>query len=539
MQPNKHIHFNDNARLQMQSGIDLVANAVKITLGPRGKNVAIQRILQAPLITNDGVSIANNIKVENQTVNMGVELAKEVARRTDRTAGDGTTTTLVLYQALVDHGLRMLPMISNVMKFKKGMDMAKDAIVAELRKRAVPISGLRDIRKVAFISVENEKLADMISNVLYTVGVDGNIIVEETEKPDIYVEMKHGYTVDRGYASPYVINNPGKMEGEYKNVRVLVTDRRLMASTDLVPLFQKMQADGNTNLLLIADDIDGEMLISSQITHNEGLFNVIPVRFACYSQDRHELLKDIAVRCGTQVYGQGKIKDLKDLELDDLGSAEKIVVKKDTTLVVVTQETEDYITHTDALKTQLQDEITDDTKKFLNYRISNLMGKTAVIKVGALTEQERKYYKLKIDDAVNATRGAMEEGIVEGGGFTLADIAKNIYWDKNEDIDIILGMRTVILSCLWPFWTILRNSGEQIRTRTWWQKLLGYETKAIGRYNASTGEYVDNLIEEGVVDPVKVTVNALINSVSGASVFLTTDVSVAFEKEYKPELQQQ
>ena len=519
MQPNKIVTFKKEARAELKKGIDLVANAVKITLGPRGRNVAIQRIGQAPIITNDGVSIANAIKVKDQYQNMGVEMAKEVARRTDRVAGDGTTTTLVLYQALIEEGLKTLEKNTNVMKLKEGMDLAKNYIVEELKKKAQKVEGLDEIQKVAYISVENSKLSSMIAALLNTVGVDGNIIVEETEKPDITVDFRAGYTIDKGFASPYIINNPGKMAGEYASAKVLVTDRRLMSSENLIELIKKMQATGNSNLLLVADDIGGERFISAEMTHDEGLFNIIPVRFACYSQDRKELLEDLAAVCNTKVFGQGRGKDIKDLDIDDLGSVDKIVIKKDTTLLLGARGgTEARV---DVIKEQLTGEITDSQKQFLSSRLANMESKTAVVKVGALTEQERKYYKLKIDDAINATRGAIEEGIVEGGGFALASIAMSANL-KEENKDVQAGIETVLLACMYPFATLIENSGEDMNGE-------------LKRYNASTGKFVDNLIDEGVVDPVKVTTNALINSVSGASLFLTTEVAIAFEGEYKPE----
>jgi len=521
MQPNKKVVFKENARGELKKGIDLVANAVKITLGPRGRNVAIQRIGLPPIITNDGVSIANAIKVKGQYENMGVEMAKEVARRTDKIAGDGTTTTLVLYQALVEEGLKRLQTDTNVMKLKEGMDIAKNYIVEELRSKAKQIFGIKEIEKVAFISVENEKLSKMIAKLLDDVGVDGNIIVEETEKPEIHVEMRDGYLIDRGFASPYIINNHGKMAGEYAGVKVLVTDRKMMSSEKIVELIKKMQSVGVTNLLLIADDIDGEMLVSAQITREQGMFNLIPVRFPLYSADRQEVMKDIAIKCGTEVFGQGKRKDLTDLEVDDLGDIEKVIVKKDNTLLIGSPKVTNLADHVASLQEQLTGEITDAEKTFLNYRLSNILNKTAVVKVGALTEQERKYYKLKIDDAINATRGAIEEGIVEGGGFALADIALKANLN-NEDKDIQAGIEVVLLACMYPFATLIENSGEKM-------------DQSLKRYNASTGEFVDDLIKEGVVDPVKVTTNALINSVSGASLFLTTEVAIAFEEEYKPE----
>lgn len=516
MQPNKTLEFKTKARAQMKKGIDLVVNSVKITLGPRGRNAAIQRQGLPPIITNDGVSIANAIKVKNQGVNMGVEMAKEVARRTDRVAGDGTTTTLILYGALIEEGLKRLEGSTNVMKLKEGMDWAKNYIIEQLKSRATPIKTEEDVEKVAYISVENKDLSKMIAKTLYTIGVDGNVMVEESEKPEINVEMRDGYLVDRGFASTYVINNPGKMQGQYKDVKVLVTDRKMMTSEKLVKLIEKMQDQGESNLLMIADDVDGELLVSAQMTHDKGLFNIIPVRFNCYGQDRLEMLKDVALACGTEVYGHGKVKDIDQLEVSDLGKVDQVLIKKDTTLLVGgAGNTEDHAT---ALYQQLNDATDENVKTFLKYRLSNLLNRTAVIKVGALTEQERKYYKLKIDDAVNATRGAMEEGIVEGGGFSLAEIAGTANMDS-PDKDVKAGMEVVLLACMYPFSTLIDNSGEKIEGE-------------LKRYNASTGKFVDNLIEEGVVDPVKVTINALTNAVSGASLFLTTEVCVSFEEEY-------
>jgi len=523
MQPNKQVEFKDSAREKIATGVNLVADAVKITLGPRGRNVLIQRIGQPPMITNDGVSIANAIKVEDQFVNSGVEMAKEVARRTDRIAGDGTTTTLILYQALIQEGLKHLQSNVNVMALKKGMDLAKDELVSRLKVMAEKVVSLEDIKKVAYISVENDKLAEMIANILYKVGVNGNVIVEESDIPDIRVDDRDGYIIDRGYASPYVINNPAKAQGEYTNVKVLVTDKKLMTSESLIHLFQKMQAQGTTNLLVVADDIDGEMLVSSQISHTEGLFNVIPVRFASYSADRAEILKDIAVKCGTEVYGHGRKKDLKDLEVDDLGTVEKVIIKKDQTFLIGGGHNKvDFEELVESLKTRIEEETNDSTKQYLISRYANLQNITVVIRVGGLTEQERKYYKLKIDDAVNATRGAMEEGIVEGGGYTLAMIASDFPVSKH-DKDVASGIKIVLSACNEPFRRLLENCGEST------------ESFGLERYNASTGKFVENLFDEGVVDPVKVTINALSNAISGASLFLTTECAVVFDKEFKLE----
>lgn len=518
MQPNKKILLGDAARAEIKKGIDTVVDAVKITLGPVGRNVMLSRPFRTPVITNDGVSIAQSIKLKDQYQQMGVSIAQEVASKTDSIAGDGTTTTLILLQAIINEGLLSIDDKTNVMKVRKGIELAVNAYVDELKKKAIKVDTLEKIKEVAFISVENEEIASLIANTLFEIGEKGIVTVEESDKNGVRVEMVKGMKIDKGFASPYIINNYEKLQGEYMDVPVLITDKKIMSSTDIIPLLEALNNNGIKKLLLIADDIDGEALASFTLNKARNLFDIIPVRFPVFGEGKYDELEDIAIRCGTFVVGERSEKQLKNLSIEDLGFIDKCVIKKENTLLINGKgDITDRVVLLEALKSNTDDK---DIIKNTDRRIGNLLSNVAVIKVGADTDTERRYLKLKVDDAVNATRGAMEEGIVAGGGWALAGLDIMI---ANQDKDIKKGINIINKASTVPMKQLLDNCGMNTETLMYSQG-----------YNAKTERFTDYLIDEGVVDPVKVTINALRNASSIAAMFLTTEVIVADEEEYKP-----
>lgn len=526
MQPNKKILYGVQAQAELKKGIDAVVDAVKITLGPSGRNVALDRPYRSPRITNDGVSIAQTIKLKDSFNNMGVKLAQQVAATTDSIAGDGTTTTLILLQAIIQQGQCVLaenPKV-NVMDIKRGIDIAVNEYVKTLKEKAVPVTTLEEIKNVAHISVENEEIAQLIAETLFSITKKGVITVEESEKPAVTVDSTEGMRINKGYASSYIINNWEKGQGEYRDVPALVTSNKILLSDDIVPLLKILAGHGNNKLLLIADDIDGEALASFNLNHSQRLFDIIPVRFSVFGEGKYEELEDIAISLGTTVFGERTGKLIKNAVVTDLGHCKSLIIKKDMTQLIGSMGTEvdQRVVELEKLKENTEEL---ETKNIIDRRIGNLLSKVAVIKVGAETETARKYLKDKIDDAVNATRGAMEQGVVAGGGWALADILYTDHTVENKDIE--LGIHIINQAVVYPYLQLLRNCGIEM------------DHGAIMKgYNAKTNKYVNDLIVEGVVDPVKVTINALQNAASAAAMFLTTEVIIADEEEMKPEVQQ-
>ena len=522
MQTNKKILYGDEARAELKKGIDIVANAVKITLGPVGRNVAIGHPYGSPIITNDGVSIAQSIKVKDPFQQMGVKIAQEVASKTDSVAGDGTTTTLILFQAIIEEGLNEINNKTNVMDIKRGIEEGVKVYVEELRKQAKPVTTFEEIKNVAYISVEDEEVANTIAKILYKIGVQGLVTVEESDKAGVNVEETGGMKINKGYASEYVINNFERMVGDYDDVPVLITSKKVLISKDLIPLLEKLASSGQKKLLLIADDIDGEALASFTMNKARNLFDIIPVRFPVFGEGKYDELEDIAIRCGTFVVGDRSEKQIKDVKVEDLGHVDKCQVKRDTTLLIngkgnVHGRVGDLSNLKDTLDIK-------ESKDIISTRISNLLSKVAIIKVGATTDTERRYLKLKIDDAVNATKGAMEEGVVAGGGWALVDI---FYLKYKDGGDVKKGIDIIKKATEYPFIQLLKNCGVSGKT------FFGYNTNMSQGYNAKTGRYTTDLVKEGVVDPVKVTINALQNAASAAALFLTTEVIIADEEEIK------
>lgn len=518
MQTNKKVILGLDALLEIKKGVDLVADAAKLTLGPSGANGALGTP-NTPIITNDGVSIARSIKVSDPLQQIGVQLAQEAAAKTEREALDGTTTTLVLLQAIVNEGVKVFKDgEKNVMDIKRGIECAVEAYTKELRAKAIPITTLEEIKNVANISVENEEVADVIANLLYEIGTEGLVTVGEKIKPGVSVERLQGMKINKGYASDYIINNYERMSGEYEDVPVLVTSKKVLISKEILPLLESVARSGNKKLLLIADDIDGEALASFTLNRAQGFFDIIPVRFPVFGEGKYDELEDIAIRCGTFVVGDKSSVTLKDMTVANLGFVKQCKVTRDNTLLVgvkddqVLKDVEKRISDIRALSDNTED---PDDKAVYTARISNLLSKIAMIKVGGAVDTDRRYLKLKVDDAVGATLGAMQEGVVAGGGWALYDIE---YTDHTENEAATDGIDIINMAVSIPYFELLNNCGE-----------FRAERGSKG-YNAKTGKFVDDLISEGVVDPVKVTISALKNAASTAAMLLTVRIAVVDEE---------
>ncbi len=519
MQPNKKILYGEKARNELKIGIDAVVNAVKITLGPSGRNVALDRLYRSPRITNDGVSIAQTVKLKDAFHNMGVKLAQEVASKTDSIAGDGTTTTLILLQAIIEEGQKVLEECpgTNVMDVKRGIEIAVKEIIKNLKEEAISVTTLEEIKNVAYISVENEEIANLIAETLLDIGSRGLITVEETEKNQVSVEKIDGMRIPKGFAHPYIINNWEKLQGEYKDVPAIVTSNKIMLSDGILPILEKLASSGQKKVLLVADDIDGQALASFQLNKSQNMFDIIPVRLPVFGEGKYEEMEDIACKLGTIVVGDRTGKKIEDLILEDLGHMSSCIIKKDNTLIIGAKgDINERIKTLEKLKENLEEKYQKDD---IDRRVGNLLSKVAIIKVGADTETARKYLKDKIDDAVNATRGAMEDGVVAGGGWALASKK----FEAQNFNDVGLGSLIIFKAVIKPYVQLLKNCGLSLD-----------ETKRKG-YNAKTNEFTEDLRGEGVIDPVKVTINALQNASSAAALFLTTEVIIADEEEIKNE----
>lgn len=527
MQNNKEIIYNKEAREKLKQGVDIVANAVKITLGPRGKNVALQNEYSTlPKITNDGVSIARSIKVKDNFVNMGVEIAKDTALKTDKLAGDGTTTTIILLQEIIKNGLDKINNGVNVIKLNHGIQKMAHDIILNLNKKAKKIETLEELKQVAMISVENKDLAILVAETIWDTGLNGKVSVIESDGNSVKAEKINGYRINNGFANEYVINNPYKMSGEYDNIPVLITDKKIFNYDAFISekgdgIIKRLADNGHKVLLLIADDIDGPALQTFYINATRNIFTVIPIRFSTFGEGRLEELKDIATFCNTQIIGdKSGIELTSSLNLDYLGSIDHIETTIDSTLLYGGTDTSTRINDLEELLKNTEEEA---SKMTIKNRIANLSSKVAIIKVGAQTDTERTYIKLKVDDAVNSCVGALEMGVVEGGGFALyEEYLKLRDTVLATDGDEQTGERILLESINAPYIQLLENCG------------IKFSQDNKQRYNAEDNTFTDvSLVKLGIIDPVKVTITALLNAASSAGTLLTTDVLIVNEYENK------
>lgn len=519
----KKVIFGDEARNKLFHGVQVLASAVSSTLGPKGRNVILEKKYGAPLITNDGVTIAKEIDLKDREENMGAQLVKEVAIKTNDVAGDGTTTATVLAEAMISEGLKHLKSGANAVQLKHGIEKAVKALEAELEEMAVQIGDSKEkITQVATISAQDEEVGKLIADVMELVGNDGVITVEESQTMGIEKEVVEGMQFDNGYVSPYFVTDPSRMEASYEDVQILITDKKIASIHDLLPLLEKVAQSGKKELVIIAEEVDGEALATLVLNKLRGTFSVLAVKAPAFGDRRKEMLRDIAVLTGGTVITEEIGLKLENAELSHLGEARRVVSDKDKTTIVGGKGDKKSIENRiDELKVLLGKTTSDFDKEKLQERLGKLAGGVGVIKVGAATEIELKEKKLKIEDALNATKAAVEEGIVAGGGVALLRAAKAL--DKIKgDADEMNGVEIVRGSLSKPLYQIAINAGKDAADVV--AKVMK-EKVGIG-YDAAKDEYVD-MIKAGIIDPKKVTRFALKNAASVASLFLTMGGAVS------------
>jgi chaperonin GroEL len=531
----KTIIFNEEARKGMKRGVDAVVNAVKVTIGPRGRNVVIDKGFGAPTITNDGVSIAKEITLRDKVENMGAEIVKEVASKTNEVAGDGTTTSLVLAQALINEGMKHTSMGVNAIALKNGIEEAAGKAVTVLGSIAKKIKNKEEIRQVATISAESEEIGSIIADTIEKVGENGVVTVEESQAFGVDSEVVEGLEFDKGYISPYMVTNGERMEAEYKDVPVLITDKKISIIKEILPLLESLAQTGRKELVIIADDVDGEALTTFVLNKLRGGFSVLAVKAPGYGDRKKVMLQDIAITLGATVVSEEVGLKLESVDVKVLGRAQKVVSKKDSTVIVGGKgkkaEIEERVA---SLRKQREQASSKYDKEKIDERIAKLSGGVAVIKVGAATETEMKYLKLKIEDAVAATKAAIAEGIVAGGGSALVRVAKKMRNEKARQFatpEVALGYEIVLRSLEAPLRQIVLNTGNADGSVAI-EKIMSSEKENAG-FNALTEEFSDDLIKDGIIDPVKVTRTALQNAASAAAILLTTEAAVVDEPEPK------
>ncbi|WP_028401936.1 chaperonin GroEL [Ectobacillus panaciterrae] len=521
----KDIKFSEDARRAMLRGVDTLANAVKVTLGPKGRNVVLEKKFGSPLITNDGVTIAKEIELEDAFENMGAKLVAEVASKTNDVAGDGTTTATVLAQAMIREGLKNVTAGANPMGLRKGIEKAVAAAIAELKTISKPIEGKDSIAQVAAISSADEEVGQLIAEAMERVGNDGVITLEESKGFTTELDVVEGMQFDRGYASPYMITDSEKMEAVLDNAYVLITDKKIASIQEILPVLEQVVQQGRP-LLIIAEDVEGEALATLVVNKLRGTFNVVAVKAPGFGDRRKAMLEDIAALTGGEVITEELGRELKSATITSLGRAAKVVVtKENTTIVEGAGSSEQIEARINQIRAQLEETTSEFDREKLQERLAKLAGGVAVIKVGAATETELKERKLRIEDALNSTRAAVEEGIVAGGGTALMNVYSKVASIEAAG-DEATGVNIVLRALEEPVRQIAINAGLEGSVVV---ERLKHEAVGTG-FNAATGEWV-NMLEAGIVDPTKVTRSALQNAASVAAMFLTTEAVVADKPE--------
>lgn len=517
----KEILFNEEARRTLGRGVDQLANAVKVTLGPKGRNVVLDKKFGSPTITNDGVTIARDIELPDPFENMGAQLVKEVATKTNDVAGDGTTTATVLAQAMIQEGMRNVAAGANPMILKKGIETAVKTLVEEIKKRSIKVSGKAEIAQVASVSAADEEIGGLIAEAMEKVGNDGVITVEESKGLQTALNVVEGMQFDRGYISPYMVTDPDRMEAVMDNPYILITDRKISAIADMLPTLEKVVKVGK-ELLIIAEDVEGEALATLVVNRLRGTFKAVAVKAPGFGDRRKAMLEDIAILTGGTVITEDMGRKLDSVELTDLGTARQVRITKDETTIIDGVGDKDVIAkRVSQIRAQVEETTSEFDREKLQERLAKLSGGVAVIEVGAATEVEMKDKKLRIEDALNATRAAVEEGIVAGGGTTFIDIIPALN-TLEETGDVQTGINLVKRAVEEPLRQIAYNAGLEGSVVV--EKVKNTEA-GVG-FNALTEEYID-MVKAGIVDPAKVTRSALQNAASIASLVLTTETIVA------------
>ena len=519
----KEIKFSENARHSLLKGVDKLADTVKTTLGPKGRNVVLEKSYGAPDITNDGVTIAKSIELENHFENMGAKLVSEAAQKTNDIAGDGTTTATVLTQAIVREGMKNVTAGANPVGIRRGIETATKAAVDELHKISHKVSTKDEIAQVASVSSASTEVGNLIADAMEKVGHDGVITIEESKGIDTELSVVEGMQFDRGYLSQYMVTDNDKMEADLDNPYILITDKKISNIQDILPLLQEIVQQGKS-LLIIADDVDGEALPTLVLNKIRGTFNVVAVKAPGFGDRRKAMLEDIAILTGGTVISSDLGLELKDTKIDQLGKAGKVTVTKDSTTIVEGAGSKEAIAErVDQIKKQIADTTSDFDREKLHERLAKLAGGVAVIKVGAATETELKERKYRIEDALNATRAAVEEGYVAGGGTALVDVMKSIQGTvKGDSEDAETGVKIVMKALGAPVRQIAENAGKDGAVIL---DHLEHEDPEVG-YNAATNKW-ENMVKAGIIDPTKATRSALQNAASIAALLLTTEAVVA------------
>jgi len=538
----KQIIFDEKARLALKRGVDQLANAVKVTLGPKGRNVVIDKSYGAPVITKDGVTVAKEIVLEDKFENTGAEIVKEVASKTNDAAGDGTTTATVLAQAIISNGLKLVAAGVNPIEIRHGIEKRVAEIVAQLKKMSKEISSPEEIAQVASISANDESIGKIIAEAMESVGQEGVITVEEGQSFGIEKEVVEGMQFDKGYVSPYMITNQDSMKAEMDEPYILITDKKIAAIQEILPLLEKVIQSGKKDLVIIAEDVEGEALATFVVNKLRGTFNVLGIKAPGFGDRRKAMLEDIAVLTGGRVVSEEVGLKLDKIDLDSLGRARKVVSSKDNTTIIDGRgEAAAIKARIEAIKKERELSDSDFDKEKLQERLAKLAGGVAVIKVGAATETEMKEKKYRIEDALNATKAAVAEGVVPGGGLALAvacygadfsGYEKQLGESHKDKALEEVGAKIINFSILEPIKQIIANAGVDgsiILQRIIEENKKG---KAVIGYNAATGEFVE-MVKAGIVDPTKVVRSALENAASAAMMFLTTEAVIADKPEQK------
>ncbi|WP_342498838.1 chaperonin GroEL [Bacillus sp. FSL R5-0820] len=521
----KDIKFSEEARRAMLRGVDALADAVKVTLGPKGRNVVLEKKFGSPLITNDGVTIAKEIELEDAFENMGAKLVAEVASKTNDVAGDGTTTATVLAQAMIREGLKNVTAGANPVGVRKGIEEAVKVALEGLHEISKPIEGKESIAQVASISAADEEVGSLIAEAMERVGNDGVITIEESKGFTTELEVVEGMQFDRGYASPYMVTDSDKMEAVLENPYILITDKKITNIQEILPVLEQVVQQGKP-LLIIAEDVEGEALATLVVNKLRGTFNAVAVKAPGFGDRRKAMLEDISVLTGGELITEDLGLDLKSTEIGQLGRASKVVVtKENTTIVEGSGDSAQIAARVNQIRAQVEETTSEFDKEKLQERLAKLAGGVAVIKVGAATETELKERKLRIEDALNSTRAAVEEGIVSGGGTALVNVYNKVA-SIEADGDVQTGVNIVLRSLEEPIRQIAHNAGLEGSVIV---ERLKNEEIGVG-FNAATNEWV-NMIEKGIVDPTKVTRSALQNAASVAAMLLTTEAVVADKPE--------
>ncbi|MEX5935789.1 chaperonin GroEL [Mammaliicoccus sciuri] len=524
----KELKFSEDARRSMLAGVDKLANAVKVTLGPKGRNVVLDKKFTSPLITNDGVTIAKEIELQDPYENMGAKLVAEVANQTNDVAGDGTTTATVLAQAMIQEGLKNVTSGANPVGIREGIDKAVKVALEELHNISQPVEKKEEIAQVGSISAADEEIGKFISEAMEKVGNDGVITIEESKGFSTELEVVEGMQFDRGYTSPYMVTDSDKMTAELENPYILITDKKISSFQDILPILEKI-LQTNRPILIVADDVDGDALTNLVLNRLRGTFTAVAVKAPGFGDRRKAMLDDLAILTGGQVITDDLGLDLKETTLDMLGEAGKVQVTKDDTTIVEGQgDSVNIDSRVGQIKAQIEETTSDFDRTKLQERLAKLAGGVAVIKVGAATETELKERKLRIEDALNSTRAAVEEGIVAGGGTALVSIYNKVA-EVEAKGDVQTGVNIVLKALEAPLRQIVENAGLEGSIIV--EKLKNAD-EGIG-YNAATDEWV-NMLDAGIVDPTKVTRSALQNAASVAAMFLTTEAVVADIPEEEP-----